>query len=160
MLDKTIQLRGEQLTSKEKGKIKKALLDLHNLEIMATNVYRCQITNRYPELKVNLIGAMKNEMGHVQDYLVKLFEYDFTPAWYRWVFWMVGWVIGTGSRIQGKKGILKAGIWTESKAVKHYEELLEIAPWDEETFRVIDKDRQDEVQHLELWTGLLKAMEG
>ncbi|MFC1569699.1 ferritin-like domain-containing protein [bacterium] len=159
MLDQDIQLRGHELSSREKKEVKKALLSLHNLEIMATNVYRCQISNRYPELKVDLIAAMKNEMGHIQDYLVKLYEYELNPAWYRSAFWMVGWFIGTTSRILGKKAIFKAGIWTESKAVHHYEELLKAAAWDEVTYQVIHKGRQDEVVHLNLWTRLLKEME-
>ncbi|MBN2102531.1 ferritin-like domain-containing protein [bacterium] len=126
---------------------------------MAVNVYRFHISNRFPELKVSLIAAMKNEIGHVQDYLVKLYEYEFKPAWYRWAFWIVGAVIGTGSKILGKRMILKAGIWTESKAIAHYQELLESAPWDDSTYQMIDKDRQDEIVHLNLWSELLKKIE-
>ncbi|MBN1782085.1 demethoxyubiquinone hydroxylase family protein [bacterium] len=137
------------------NKVRKALHALHNLEIMATNIYRCQISDSMPELKIDLIAAMKNEMGHIQDFLVKLFEYGLKPVWYRWIFWMAGWIIGTFSRFGGKKAILRAGIWTESKAVRHYEELLHAAPWDQPTAEVIEKDRQDECVHLNLWKTLL-----
>jgi len=158
MFDKNIKIRGQELPSSKRKQIKKSLLDLHNLEIMAVNVYRFQISCRFPELKVSLIAAMKNEVGHVQDYLVKLYEYEFRPAWYRWAFWLLGAVIGFGSKISGKRTILKAGIWTESKAISHYKELLESASWDEETYQIIDQDCQDEIAHLNLWSGLLKKM--
>ena len=156
MLDKSIQLRGTDCSKKERKQIRKGLHDLHNLEIMATNIYRCQISGQTPELNKNLIAAMKNEMGHIQDFLVKLFEYGFRPVWYRGIFWIAGCVIGWFSRFQGQKGVLKTGIWTESKAVRHYNELLKIAPWDEATSQVIEKDKQDEISHLKLWNNLLK----
>lgn len=159
MLDENIHFRGDQLSVQDKRRVKKALLDLHNLEIMAVNVYRCQIMHKDPELTLSLIAAMKNEMGHVQDYLVKLFEYKLKPAWYQWIFWLVGWFIGTFSRVRGKKAIVKAGIWTESKAIIHYTELLKIAPWDKATYQIIEKDRNDEIMHLNYWKTMLEKLE-
>jgi demethoxyubiquinone hydroxylase (CLK1/Coq7/Cat5 family) len=156
MLDKSIQLRGLNCSTTERKHLRKALHDLHNLEIMAANIYRCQIGGHPAELDENLIAAMKNEMSHIQDYMIKLYEYGLKPVWYRWIFWIVGWIIGSFSRLQGQIGIFKAGIWTESKAVKHYDELLKCAPWDEATYQIIDKDRQDEIRHLALWTHLLE----
>lgn len=159
MINKDITIRGNGLSADEKKKIRKALLDLHNLEIMAVNVYRCQINKKNQELNIALIGAMRNEIGHVQDYLVKLYEYQLKPAWYRWAFWLLGWAIGTFSRIRGKKAIIKAGIWTESKAVAHYNKLLKMAPWDEATYSVIDKDRNDEIMHLNYWKTSIEKLE-
>ena len=55
----------------------------------------------------------------------------------------------------GTRAILKTGIWVESKAVAHYAELLEAAPWDDQTRRIIEKDQADEDGHIQNWTRLL-----
>ena len=55
--------------------IKKGLLALHTLELMAVNIYRFQITKEDTELNRQLIAAMCNEMTHFQDFQVKLYEY-------------------------------------------------------------------------------------
>jgi demethoxyubiquinone hydroxylase (CLK1/Coq7/Cat5 family) len=138
--------------------VRKALLDLHNLEIMAVNVYRCQISDKYPDLKKALIGAMRNEMYHVQNYQIKLYEYGLKPVWYRWAFWLVGWTIGNYSKIRGRKTVLQAGVWTETRAVTHYGELLKHALWDEETYERIKSDMGDEAEHLEHWEVLLERL--
>jgi demethoxyubiquinone hydroxylase (CLK1/Coq7/Cat5 family) len=68
---------------------------------------------------------------------------------------MVGFVFGFGSRILGKKAMLKTGIWVESKAVHHYAQLLEGVDWDDETRKVIEKDQADEDGHISRWKALL-----
>ncbi|AFV03018.1 hypothetical protein UNSWDHB_2144 [Dehalobacter sp. UNSWDHB] len=37
-----------------------------------------------------IIQAMANEMTHVQDYQIKLYEYGWSPSPLRWLFWLVG----------------------------------------------------------------------
>jgi bacterioferritin (cytochrome b1) len=51
----------------------------------------------------------------------------------------------------GQKAMLKMGIWLESKAVHHYGELLNAAPWDEATRMTLEKDQADEVGHINTW---------
>ena len=69
-------LDGERLK-----KIKEALLAFHNLENMAANIYRFQICkNNADELNQEIIAAMLNEMGHIEDFQVKLYEYGFKPS--------------------------------------------------------------------------------
>ncbi|HUU31357.1 MAG TPA: ferritin-like domain-containing protein, partial [Phycisphaerae bacterium] len=72
-----------------------------------------------------------------------------------WTFWIVGFVFGFTSRIRGRKAILKRGIWVETKAVEHYGRLLDSVEWDEDTRKVIEKDRADERGHVARWRGLL-----
>ena len=48
--------------------IKKGLLTLHTLELMAQTIYRFQITGENCELNRQLIAAMCNEMTHHQDF--------------------------------------------------------------------------------------------
>jgi len=59
---------------------KKRLLKLHTLELMATTIYRFQITKKNSELNRQLIAAMCNEMTHYQDFQVKLYEYGWKPC--------------------------------------------------------------------------------
>jgi len=65
-------------------------------------------------------------------------------------------VFGFSSRLMGKKRILKTGIWVETKAVKHYKELLETIEWDEDTRRIVEKDQADEHGHIARWQAHLK----
>ena len=152
-----IKNRGQGMSAAQLRAIKKGLQTLHTLELMAVTIYRFQITGEPSELNRQLTAAMCNEMTHYQDFKVKLYEYGFKPFKFRWVYWFVGIAFGLGSRILGWKKILKTGIWVEKKAVNHYQNLLESIPWDEETRKVIEKDRDDEKIHIETWTRLLQS---
>ena len=135
--------------------IRKGLLTLHTLELMAITIYRFQITSEKSELNHQLISAMCNEMTHYQDFQVKLYEYSFKPSLIRWSYWIVGFTFGFGSRIFGKKAILKMGIWVETKAVHHYAQLLDSIDWDEDTRKVVEKNQADEYGHINKWRTLL-----
>ena len=156
MNEKDFKLRGEGLDAARLRSIRKGLITLHTLELMASNIYKFQITKQRSELNRDLIAAMCNEMCHYQDFQVKLYEYGFRPSKIRWAFWLVGFVFGFGSRLLGKRAILKTGIWVESKAVKHYAELLENIDWDDETRKVIEKDQADEDGHVGRWSKMLQ----
>jgi demethoxyubiquinone hydroxylase (CLK1/Coq7/Cat5 family) len=149
------KLRGEGYPPERLAAIKKALRTLHTLELMAQTIYKFQLTKQRSEINRQLVAAMCNEMGHYQDFQVKLYEHGFTPSILRPAYWMVGFVFGFGSRILGKKAMLKTGIWVESKAVHHYAQLLEGVDWDDETRKVIEKDQADEDGHISRWKALL-----
>jgi ubiquinone biosynthesis monooxygenase Coq7 len=150
-----VKFRGEGFTKKRLKSIKKALLTLHTLEIMATNIYRFQITKQKSELNKELIAAMCNEMTHIQDFEIKLYEYGLRPTIKRYAYLAVGFCFGFFSRLLGEKAILRVGVWVESKAVSHYSELLENIDWDEETRKVVEKDQADEGGHISRWKALL-----
>jgi demethoxyubiquinone hydroxylase (CLK1/Coq7/Cat5 family) len=154
-----IQFRGKDLPQERLRGIKKGLLTLHTLELMAVNIYRFQIARKTSELNRQLISAMCNEMTHLQDFQVKLFEYGWKPSRIRWMYWIVGFTFGFISRIFGRKAILRTGIWVERKAVSHYSELLETIDWDGDTRRVIEKDQSDEYGHISRWEKLLQTGE-
>ena len=149
------KMRGRDMEPARLKAIKKGLLTLHTLELMATTIYRFQITREKSELNRQLIAAMCNEMTHYQDFQVKLYEFGFKPSLIRWTYWIVGFIFGFGSRTLSKKMLLKTGIWVETKAVQHYSELLETIDWDEDTRRVIEKDQADEDGHINKWRTLL-----
>jgi ubiquinone biosynthesis monooxygenase Coq7 len=157
MRDEDFKLRGEGMSTERLKVIKKGLLTLHTLELMAMTIYKFQITGERSEMNRQLIAAMCNEMGHYQDFQVKLYEFGFKPSILRWAYMMVGFVFGFGSRVLGKKATLKTGIWVESKAVTHYGELLKSIDWDEETRCVIEKDAADEDGHISRWQAMLES---
>ena len=151
-----IKLRREEAEKDVLKQIKKGLITLHNLELMAMTIYTFQITKKPTELNRQLIAAMGNEMTHYQDFQVKLYEYGFHPSKFRWVFWFVGFTFGFGSRILGRSMRLKTGIWVEKKAVHHYQTLLDTIPWDDDTRKVIEKEQEDEKIHGQHWNEFLK----
>ncbi len=150
-----IKIRRDSNSRRAFEAFKKALQTFHNLETMAINIYKFQITKAPTELNRQLIAAMCNEMTHLQDFQIKLYEYGFKPNKFRWIYWIVGFALGFISRLKGSEAILKTGIWAERKAVLHYKELLETIEWDEETKRIIEKDQADENGHINRWKKLL-----
>ena len=154
---KDFKMRDRGLPDSQLKQIKKALRTLHNLELMATTIYSFQIGKKASELNRQLISAMANEMTHYQDFEVKLYEYGMKPFKLRWLWWFVGVFFGLGSRLLGEKTILKTGIWVETKAVHHYGELL-LNDWDEDTRKVIEKNRRDEDIHIAHWRSLLQEI--
>ena len=159
MRNDDFQMRGQGMELDRLAAIKKGLLTLHTLELMATTIYRFQITGENCELNRQLIAAMCNEMTHYQDFQVKLYEYGFKPSIIRWTYWCVGFTFGFLSRLCGKKATLKMGIWVETKAVHHYAELLKTIDWDEETRKVIEKDQADEDGHINKWKKFLNEQQ-
>lgn len=149
--DEDIKLRRD-ITDKNRIKsIKAGLHTLHNLENMAANIYRYQITKENSELNRELTAAMLNEMCHIQDFQVKLFEYGFKPSFKSYLYPYVGFVFGKVSRLIGEKAIRSLGIWVETKAVHHYQELLETIEWDDDTRKIIEKNWADEFGHIDRW---------
>lgn len=151
-----LKLRGQGMPLDRLKRIEKGLLTLHTLETMAVNIYKFQITKRESELNLQLIGAMSNEMTHLQDFQIKLLEYGFKPSMLRWLYWIIGFKFGLFSRLLGTKAILQTGIWVEKKAIRHYDVLLREIDWDEETRKIIEKDQADEYGHIKRWKAFLK----
>lgn len=150
--------RGEGKSEDELKGIKRGLHTLHTLETMAVSIYRFQISRTPKKLNLHLITAMGNEMTHLQDFQVKLFEYGFKPSKLRFLYWIVGVAIGFISRVLGTKAILKTGVWVEKKAVRHYDELLRSVNWDPKIRWIIEKDQADEDGHMNRWRKLLKKL--
>jgi demethoxyubiquinone hydroxylase (CLK1/Coq7/Cat5 family) len=152
-----IKIHGREFSKSRLKAVRKGLLTLHTLELMAQNIYKFQITKNPSELNRYLIAAMCNEMTHYQDFQVKLFEYGFRPSILRWAYWIVGFVFGFGSRLLGEKAILKMGIWVEAKAVHHYTEFLDSIDWEGHCRKIIEKNQADEYGHINCWKKLLES---
>lgn len=147
---KDIFFHGANMDAANLSKIRSGLRKLHTFEVMAVNIYRLQITSEEDDLNLMIIQAMANEMTHVQDFQTKLYEYGTTPSPLRWAFWFAGMMIGFSSRLLGKKTMIKAGIWTEEKAVEDYQKIINSAQWDEETLKIIKNNLEDEKHHIQV----------
>ncbi len=156
-MDDNIRMRTKPSDRRSAKSLKKGLLTLHTLELMAINIYRYQLPAANSELNARLIAAMSNEMKHLQDFQVKLFEYGWKPRRLRWAYWIVGFIFGYISRIMGEEAVLRTGIWVETKAVRHYDELLESVPWDEETKEIVQSNQADEYRHIEIWKSFFES---
>jgi demethoxyubiquinone hydroxylase (CLK1/Coq7/Cat5 family) len=158
MRSQDVRLRTKPSAPAKLKALKKALQDFHTLETMASNIYKYQLTREPTELNRQLIAAMCNEMTHLQDFQVKLYEYGLRPAILCPAYQFLGSVFGLVSRLIGPKAVLKIGIWVETKAVKHYAELLETVDWDDQTRKVIEKDQADEDGHISRWRNMLSQI--
>jgi len=137
------------------GKIRAGLRKLHTFELMAVNIYKFQISSKKDDLNRMVIQAMANEISHVQDFQIKLYEYGTTPNPLRWAFWFAGMVIGFSTRLLGKNTMIKAGIWVEQKAVVDYQKIIDSAQWDTDTLAVIERNLSDEHHHIQTLQQLL-----
>ncbi len=153
--DRDVQIRGLGYAPARFKAIRQGLITLHNLERMAVNIYRSQITKQPVKENTQLISAMLNEMTHVQDFQMKLYEFGFRPSVLRYFFALSGQVMGYSSRILGLKRVLKTDIWVEKEAIKHYNKLLGTIDWDPDTRKVLEKNRADEQEHVKRWEKLL-----
>lgn len=136
-------------------KIRVRLAQLSSRETMAGNIYRFQLGKKETEHNRWLIAALGNEGCHAQDFELKLREYCAAPSLLRFGYWVVGIKIGFISRLLGKKAMLKAGIWAEKKAVEYYDRVLGEIDWPEDIRVVIERDRADELVHIQRWQKLL-----
>ena len=158
MRSEDFKIRGRDMKIEKLNAVKKGLHTLHTLELMAMTIYRFQINKKNnSEFNRQLIAAMCNEMTHYQDFQIKLYEYGFRPRLTRIVYWFVGFGFGFGSRLLGRRAILKTAVWVEAKAVRHYTELLDTIDWDPDTKKVVEKNQADENGHINRWRKLLES---
>lgn len=143
-----INYEGIGLEPSKLKKITSGLKKLHTFEGMAVNIYKYQIGSRQNEFNRMIIQAMANEMTHVQDFQIKLYEYGSKPSRLRWMMWFFGIFLGCSTRLLGEKYIVKAGIWTEQKAVVDYQKILDSVEWDVETRTIIQRNLDDEYHHI------------
>ncbi|KUK65118.1 MAG: Uncharacterized protein XE00_0339 [Desulfofundulus kuznetsovii] len=155
--DRDVQVRGCGYPPARLKAIRKGLITLHNFERMAVNIYRSQITKQPAKENIQLISAMLNEMTHVQDFQMKLYEFGFRPSILRYFFALCGQAMGCSSRILGMKRVLKTDIWVEKEAIKHYNKLIGTIDWDPDTRKVLEKNRADEQEHVKRWEKLLSV---
>src|SRR5665647_2606298 len=100
-----LRMRATGEAPKNLAAIQKELRRLHAFEVMAVNIYRMQISKNSSNLTCKLIKGMGNEMTHVQDFQIKLYEYGSKPSPLRWIAGLAGIFIGLASSLGGEKAL-------------------------------------------------------
>lgn len=153
-----VRQRGSGYSAERLRSIERTLKKLHMLETMAVSIYKYEINSKRTTLDIYLTAAMANEMTHLQDFQIKLYEYGFRPSKMRLGYWIVGCFLGFGSRLLGPRRVLKTDVWSEQKAVVEYTRFLLDVEWDEETRPMVAKNLADEEGHAGRWSHLLQEL--
>ena len=142
MREEQVKPRGRDLGGGQRKALRKALRTLHSLEIMAMNIYKCQITKDATPLNTALTERhVQRDDAHagLPDPALRVRLHAGQAA--RPL--LDGRLrLRPGLPDDGDERMLKTGIWVENKAVEHYGKLLAGADWDDETRVFIEKDRR------------------
>ena len=138
-----------------------SLRKMHNIERLATEVYRAQIP-AFPEKEIadRLSAAMINEQEHTDSLKARIEELGGTTSWLGFFFQMAGKLWGLATRLLGKMSILKADIWLERKAVADYGDFLKRVDFDEKSTALIQKNIEDEKAHIKRWEDSIGILRG
>jgi len=79
----------------------------------------------------------------------------------RYAYAIVGWLMmGFIPALFGKMALLKVDIWVEEKAVRDYTAFLEKTPFDDQTRTLLEKNREDEKEHIRYWQDSIVLLKG
>ena len=142
-------------TDKRGGRILKKLF---NLEVMAVQIYRCQIgALADPEEKAMMVAAMENEQHHRETFRSLLAGRGMGPS-PRWPFyWLVGQTLGRTTSLLGRSAVFRGDIAFENKAAHEYASFLERDWFTEEEREFIIEFMHDEERHSANWRKLLES---
>jgi len=136
---------------------------LVNVESLAVQTYRAQTwrVRGQPAIAEKLNDAMAVEREHRDNLEARVRELGGAAPSLRHAYSLIGWlVIGFIPALLGKLALLRVDIWTEEKAVKDYTAFLEKTPFDEETRALVEKNREDEREHIRYWQESIAELKG
>jgi bacterioferritin len=141
----------------------KALRALVNVESMAVQIYRAQ-TWRFrgkPAITEKLARAIDVEREHRENLEARLKDLGGTTPMLRYAYALMGWaVMGFIPALLGKMVLLRADIWVEEKAIRDYTAFLEKTPFDDQTRALVEKNREDEEEHVRYWQESIVLLKG
>ena len=141
----------------------RALRALVNVESMAVQIYRAQ-TWRFggkPAIAEKLAHAITVEREHKENLEARLKDLGGGPSILRYAYAIAGWLMmGFLPALFGKMVLLRADIWVEEKAVKDYTAFLDKTPFDEQTRALVEKNREDEKEHIWYWQDSIVLLRG
>jgi len=134
---------------------------MHNFERFATAIYSAQI-RAFPEKEIadRLKAAMDNEQEHVDDLRARIEELGGSISWMGFFFKMAGKVAGVTTTLLGNMRLLKTDIWIEKRAVMDYGDFLHKVDFDEKSRRLIEKNIEDEKNHIKRWEESIGILKG
>ena len=139
------------------SKVISSLNTMYNIERAATTIYKAQAGSFRKDIIVyeKLTSATANEHEHANRLSARIKELEGNLSKLGWFFAFGGTMIGLGTRITGKKNMMKVDIWVERKAIKDYGAFLTRVDFDEKSADLIKKNIGDEQRHMENWSGIL-----
>ena len=131
-----------------------------NLEVMAVRIYRGQRwrLGRSEITAEALAVAIAIEERHERDLASRRQELGGSPSMLSPFYALAGWVIGFVPSILGQRTALKTGIWVEERAVKDYQRLLDQVPFDDESRALVERNQEDEREHIRMWEESLAKL--
>jgi demethoxyubiquinone hydroxylase (CLK1/Coq7/Cat5 family) len=131
-----------------------------NLEVMAVCIYRAQRwrLGRSEITAQALTKAIAIEERHERDLASRRQELGGSPSMLSPFYALAGWVIGFAPSILGQRAALKTGIWVEERAVKDYQQLLDRVPFDDESRALVQRNQEDEREHIRMWEESLAKL--
>ena len=134
----------------------KALISLnfmYCMERFATQIYLTQkgAFNSSGNIATKLRDASANEKEHVQKIRAQIKKINGSVYPFGFLFQSVGVILGLITRLSGKRNLLKADTFVETRAVKDYGSFLRAVPFDSQTVELIRKIIKDEEVHIANW---------
>jgi len=126
-----VKVRGGDFTPARRAAVRKGLHTLHTLEIMAVNIYKCQITARPCAAQHQRPAAIVQRDDPHAGFPDEAVRAWLKPSKLRWSFWLVGYVFGLGLALCSVAGACsgRAPGWN-ARAFMTYGELLASVEWE------------------------------
>jgi bacterioferritin len=140
--------------------VMKALRKMHNMERLATEIYRMQTRafREEKELADRLHAAMLNEQEHIDNLKARIEDLEGSTSALGMAFQMAGKIMGGITTLLGKNIVLKTDIRIEEKAIQDYGAFLQKVNFDAKSRDVIEKNIQDERVHVRRWEESIEIL--
>lgn len=133
----------------------KSLLSLnfmYCMERFATQIYRTQMaTFNGTMIAQQLVDASENEGTHVHKLQTQINKLNGRVYPFGLLFQLMGVILGLITRLSGKRNLLKANTFVETRAVKDYNNFIKDVPFHEDTIKLIRELIIDEEVHIVNW---------
>jgi len=142
------------------NQVMKALRKMHNMERLATEIYRMQ-TGAFSdekELADRLHAAMLNEQEHIDNLKARIEDLGGSTSALGVAFQMAGKIMGRVPTLLGKNSVFKTDIWIEEKAIQDYGAFLQKLDFDAKSRDVIEQNTQDERVHVRRWKESIEIL--
>ncbi len=140
--------------------VMKALRRMHNLERLATEVYRVQTGafREEKELSDRLHAAKLKEQEHIDNLKARIEELGGGTSGLGMGFQKAGKTLGMITRLLGKNTMLRTDIRIEEKAIKDYSAFLGKVDFDAKSRALIEKNAEDERLHARRWQDFIEML--
>lgn len=138
----------------------RALRKRHNLERLATEIYRAQrgAFREDKDIADKLQAAILNEQEHTDNLKARIEELGGGTSALGFGFQTVGKTMGMITRLLGKNTLLRTDIRIEEKAIKDYSAFLDKVNFDAKSRDLIKKNTDDERLHVRRWQESIEIL--